>query len=100
MRSGFGNAFVEAVLAKKPIFVNNYEPVYWPDIGSKGFKTVMLENNNLTDERVNEIEEVIYNEKLCKEIGEFNFELGKKYFSYKTLQTKLEELLERAKKIA
>ena len=26
---GFGNAFVECALAKKPIFVNNYEPVYW-----------------------------------------------------------------------
>ena len=47
---GFGNAFVEAVLAKRPIFVNNYEPVYMPDIGSKGFKTVMIENGNLTED--------------------------------------------------
>ena len=44
---GFGNAFVEAVLGKTPIFVNNYEPVYWPDIGSKGFEAVMIENNKL-----------------------------------------------------
>ena len=49
---GFGNAFVEAVLAKRPIFVNNYEPVYMPDIGSKGFKTVMIENAILTDAAV------------------------------------------------
>jgi len=27
---GFGNAFVESVLAKTPIFVNNYRPVYIP----------------------------------------------------------------------
>ena len=90
---GFGNAFVEAVLAKQPIFVNNYKPVYWPDIGSKGFKTVMLEDNILTDEAVKEMNEIIFNDKLNKEISEYNFELGKKYFSYDTLEQKLVEIL-------
>lgn len=90
---GFGNAFIEAVLAKKPIYVNNYKPVYWPDIGSKGFKTVMIENSELTDEAVKNIAEVIYNEKLNREIAEFNWKLGKKYFSFDTLQQKLEEII-------
>ena len=90
---GFGNAFVEAILAKTPIFVNNYKPVYWPDIGSKGFKTVMLEDNNLTDQAVKDMSEIIYDEKLNKEIAEYNFDLGKKYFSYETLEQKLIELL-------
>jgi len=91
---GFGNAFVEAVLAKVPIFVNNYKPVYWPDIGSKGFKAVMLEDNILTDESVEEMKEVIFNEQLNREIAEHNYLLGKKFFSYDTLQEKLEELIE------
>ncbi len=90
---GFGNAFVEAVLAKRPIFVNNYKPVYWPDIGSKGFKAVMLEDNNLTDAAVKDMQEVIYDTKLNKEIAEYNYKLGKKYFSYDTLEEKLHELL-------
>lgn len=90
---GFGNAFVEAVLAKRPIFVNNYKPVYWPDIGSKGFKAVMLEDNVLTDAAVKDMHEVIYNAKLNKEIAEYNYQLGKKYFSYDTLEEKLHELL-------
>ncbi|MCH8317044.1 MAG: glycosyltransferase family 4 protein [Bacteroidetes bacterium] len=90
---GFGNAFVEAVVAKKPIFVNNYKPVFMPDIGSKGFKVVMLENNVLTGKAVDEMKEIIYNEKLCREIGEYNFELGKKHFSYSSLRDKLEKLL-------
>lgn len=90
---GFGNAFVEAVLAKTPVFVNNYKPVYWPDIGSKGFKTVMIEDNVLTDKAVEDMREVIYNQRLNREIASFNFELGKKYFSYDTLKSKLEELL-------
>lgn len=90
---GFGNAFVESVLAKTPIFVNNYEPVYLPDIGSKGFKTVMLTNNELTEEAVNGMKEIIYNDKLNKEVAEYNFEIGKQHFSYDILQEKLEKLL-------
>jgi len=93
---GFGNAFVEAVLAKRPIFVNNYEPVYMPDIGSKGFKAVMIENGQLTDEAVKEISEVIYNPDQAREIAEYNFELGKKHFSFDTLRGKLEELIQLA----
>ena len=95
---GFGNAFVEAVLAKRPIFVNNYEPVYWPDIGSKGFKTVMLENNELTEEAITDMKDIIYNEKLNEEIAEHNYVLGKKFFSYDVLEEKLIELIERAQK--
>jgi glycosyltransferase involved in cell wall biosynthesis len=97
---GFGNAFVEAVLGKRPIFVNNYEPVYWPDIGSKGFKAVMLENNVITPEALEEMKLVIYNDKVNREVAEHNFELGKKLFSYATLEEKLGELIERAVKAA
>jgi mannosylglucosylglycerate synthase len=97
---GFGNAFVEAVLAKRPVFVNNYKPVYMPDIGSKGFKTVMIENSELTDDSVAEMKKIIYDPALRKEIGEFNFKLGKKYFSYDTLREKLDELIQKAIKAA
>ncbi|NOY38585.1 MAG: glycosyltransferase family 4 protein [Chlorobi bacterium] len=92
---GFGNAFVEAVLARRPVFVNNYKPVYWPDIGCKGFKTVMLEDNQLTDEKIEQMREIIYNDKLNREIGDYNFTLGKKYFSFDVLEEKLKELIER-----
>ena len=91
---GFGNAFVEAVLAKTPIFVNNYKPVYWPDIGSKGFKTVMIEDNKLTDESVAEAEKILHDKKLQREIVEHNFSLGKLLFSFDTLREKLEILFE------
>ncbi len=89
---GFGNAFVEAVLGRTPIFVNNYKPVYWPDIGSKGFKTVMIEDSILTDEAVAEIDKIIHNKKMQKEIAEYNFNLGKLIFSYEVLRDKLEML--------
>ena len=89
---GFGNAFVEAVLAKKPIFVNNYKPVFMQDIGSKGFETVLLEDNNLTDDKVKKMADIIYDPERCKEIGEFNYNLGKKHFSFDVLEEKLSRL--------
>ena len=89
---GFGNAFVEGVLAKKPIFVNNYKPVYMQDIGNKGFETVMIDDSNLTSEKIQQMSDIIYDPIRCKEIGEFNFKLGKKYFSYDVLEEKLNAL--------
>ncbi len=93
---GFGNAFVEAVLARRPIFVNNYKPVFQPDIGSKGFRTVMIENGELTGESVKQMSEIIYNPALAREVADFNFELGRKYFSFDTLREKLEQLIGQA----
>lgn len=89
---GFGNAFVECVLAKKPIFVNNYKPVYMQDIGNKGFETVMTEDGILTNKKVQQMSDIIYNPKRCLEIGEYNFNLGKKYFSFDVLEEKLSSL--------
>jgi len=91
---GFGNAFLEAVLSKTPIFVNNYKPVFWPDIGSKGFKTVMVEDNKLTDEAVAEANKILHEKKMRKEIVEHNYNLGKLLFSFDTLREKLEILFE------
>ena len=89
---GFGNAFVETVLARKPIFVNNYKPVYWPDIGSLGFATVQIENSVITDATVAEVERIIQDPNLRREMTEHNFALGRKHFSYEVLEEKLEEL--------
>lgn len=89
---GFGNAFVECVLAKKPIFVNNYKPVYMQDIGNKGFETVMIEDSHLTDEKVKQMADIIYDPQRCREIGEYNFQVGKKHFSYEVLEQKLNTL--------
>lgn len=91
---GFGNAFVEAILGKTPIFVNNYKPVYWPDIGSKGFEAVMIEDNKLTDKATTEIDKIIHDKKLQKEISEHNYNLGKLLFSFDVLREKLELLFE------
>ena len=89
---GFGNAFVEAVLARRPIFVNRYEPVYWPDIGSKGFDTVMIENSELTSEAIAEMRAVIFDPERQTRMAEQNYSLGAKYFSYEALEKCLSKL--------
>ncbi|MCP5060412.1 MAG: glycosyltransferase family 4 protein [bacterium] len=91
---GFGNGFLEAVLARRPVFVNNYEPVYWPDIGSKGFDAVMLEGGVLTDEAVGQIDTILHDPERQREIAEHNFTLGRRHFSYDVLEEKLEALFD------
>jgi glycosyltransferase involved in cell wall biosynthesis len=93
---GFGNAFVEAVVARVPIFVNNYKPVYWPDIGSFGFRTVMIEDSQLTDEAVAEVKRVLDDASVAKAMTDKNFELGDEHFSYQALQRILTSAVEAA----
>jgi len=90
---GFGNAFVEAVVAKKPILVNNYRPVYWGDIGSKGFLTVQIEGSELTQDALGAVRELIDSPEMRRAWSEHNFELGRRHFSYAVLAEKLEALL-------
>ena len=92
---GFGNAFVEALAARRAIFVNNYKPIYWPDIGSLGFRTVQIEDNELTDESVASIREILDDEELRRDIAEHNYELGRRHFGYDVLAELLRPLLER-----
>lgn len=89
---GFGNAFVEALVARVPIFVNDYEPVYWPDIGSRGFRTVMIKKGQLTDEAMTEVRRVLDDAELRRDIVEHNFRLGEQHFSYEALSKILQPL--------
>jgi glycosyltransferase involved in cell wall biosynthesis len=91
---GFGNAFVEAVLARVPILVNDYLPVYWPDIGSKGFRTIQIEGGRLTGEAVEETRRWLAEPELRQEVVEENYLLGQKHFSYEVLAELLQDLLE------
>jgi len=91
---GFGNAFVEAVLARRPIFVNDYEPVYWPDIGSLGFDVVMIRDGQLTDEAVDEIRAILAASDRQARIADHNFDLGQRHFSYERLEVLLAQLFE------
>ena len=68
-------------------------PVYWPDIGSKGFKTVQIEDNQLTDRAVDDIRSVLSDPEHRADIVEFNHDIGKQHFSYDVLGRQLGQLL-------
>ena len=52
----------------------------------------MLEDNQLTDEALEEVDGILHNSELRKDIAEHNFEIGREYFSFEVLQDRLEEI--------
>jgi glycosyltransferase involved in cell wall biosynthesis len=88
---GFGNAFLEAILFKKPLLVNRYS-VYIVDIEPKGFDVVAIDGF-LSEAAVKQVEEVLKDPERRQAMVEKNFELGRKYFSYSVLKRGLSALL-------
>jgi glycosyltransferase involved in cell wall biosynthesis len=88
---GFGNAFLEAILFRKPLLVNRYS-VYIVDIEPKGFDVVAIDGF-LSDAAVRQVEEVLRDPERRRRMVERNFELGRKYFSHSVLRRGLSALL-------
>ncbi|OGC92072.1 hypothetical protein A2899_04770 [Candidatus Amesbacteria bacterium RIFCSPLOWO2_01_FULL_49_25] len=92
---GFGNQFLEAVYAKKPIIVYEY-PVFKTDIKPLGFEVISLGDNlgfdletglakvpsGVLDRVTDEVIEILRDEKKRKEVTEKNFAIGAANFSF------------------
>jgi glycosyltransferase involved in cell wall biosynthesis len=88
---GFGNAFLEAIYFRKPLVVNNYT-IYSTDINPKGFKAIEFEGF-ITDDTVKQVQVVLSKPDLAKSMADHNYNLAKKFFSYRVLQYQLEAIL-------
>ena len=88
---GYGNAFVEAIYFKKPVFVNRYL-IYTVDIEPKGFDVVTIDGY-ITKEKINMIKELLNDKNRVAKMVEKNYMLGWQYLSYEILEEKLEQLL-------
>jgi glycosyltransferase involved in cell wall biosynthesis len=88
---GFGNAFLEAVYFRKPIVVNKYS-IYATDIRPKGFKVVELEDY-VTADAVRLTKEILKSPEKSREMADHNYKIGRQYYSYSTLEQKLQVLL-------
>lgn len=88
---GFGNAFLEAIYFRRPIVVNNYS-IYAVDIKPKGFRVIEFDGY-ITAATVQETQRVLSNPALAQELITHNYELGRRYFSYVTLERHLATLL-------
>ena len=89
---GFGNAFLESLYYKKPVFVNNYS-IYHFDIKPKGFRAIEMDDF-VSNETVFKVEKVLGDEKLKKFMAEKNYELGLKYYSFGTVRTSLNHIMD------
>ena len=88
---GFGNALIETVYFRRPLFVNRY-PVYEADIKPKGFAFIEIDGQ-VTDEAVEQVRQVVADPSQRREMVEMNFRLGREHFSYEVLEDHLKSVL-------
>lgn len=88
---GFGNAFLEAVYYGKPLLCNRYA-IYRTDIEPCGFRVVLMDGF-LTDEVVAEVRRVLHDPDYRKEIVQWNYQLGREFFSYRRVADELMTIL-------
>jgi hypothetical protein len=83
---------MEAVYFNKPIVVNRYS-IYTKDIKPRGFRAVELDGY-VTATAVNETREILEDTRLCQEVIDHNYEIGKRFFSYSVLRRLLKSYIE------
>ena len=88
---GFGNAFLEAVYYRRPIFINNYT-IYSIDIKPKGFQAVEF-NGFITEQTIKHVQKILKDGKVAEEMTEHNYNLGKQFYSFTVLERQLHVLL-------
>lgn len=88
---GFGNAFLEAIYYKKPIFLNNYS-IYYYDIKPKGFRAIMMDDF-VSDATVEKVNQVLDSKEQRQRMVEKNYFLGQKYYSFEAISLKLNHLI-------
>jgi len=88
---GFGNAFLEAIYYRRPIVVNNYS-IFDIDIKPKGFRVIEFDGY-ISDETVRRVRQVLEDRHLAQEMTEYNYELGKRHYSYTVLERRLQTLI-------
>lgn len=88
---GFGNALLEAFYYRKPVLVNRYS-IFVADIEPKGAKVITMDGY-MTRDVVSRVERIIRDRGFREEMVDFNYEIGKAFFSYGVLRRKLRALV-------
>ncbi|QDU35911.1 Glycosyl transferases group 1 [Maioricimonas rarisocia] len=88
---GFGNAFLEAVHFRKPVFCNRYT-IFQTDIEPLGFRCAAMDGF-LTDRAVEEVRALLFDNDRREVMVEHNYQLARRYFSYHRVENELRSLL-------
>lgn len=93
---GFGNAYLEAVYHRRPVFMNRYA-VFDIDIRPLGFQNIEM-NGFLTEASVEETRALLDDAPRIEEWTDVNYELGSRHFSLEVvrrgLRAELSEMFE------
>jgi glycosyltransferase involved in cell wall biosynthesis len=87
---GFGNAFLEALWFRKPMLVNRYS-IFQRDIEPLDFDVVVMDTY-VTDETIATVNALLENPELVQVVTASNYELARKYFSYRLLEQRLKQV--------
>jgi glycosyltransferase involved in cell wall biosynthesis len=90
---GFGNAFLETLYYRRPIVISTYE-IYRRDIQPKGFRVIEF-GDFITEETIHRTRAVLHDPTLATEMTEHNYELGRRYYSFRVLENLLIVLMNR-----
>jgi len=88
---GFGNAFLEAVFYRRPLFVNRY-PVYIADIEPLGFDVVAIDGT-VTADAVDDLAARLRDPARAAEIADRNYQAASAHFSYSVARRSLSNVL-------
>lgn len=88
---GFGNAFLESVYYKKPLLCNRYT-IFRTDIEPFGFRGITMDGF-ITDETVEHARKVLDDSEYRQQMVDQNYEVAKRYFSFRRAETELHSIL-------
>ncbi len=94
---GFGNAFLEAIYFKCPVFCNRYA-IYRTDIEPCGFK-VALFDGFVTNETVEDVRRILEDASYREAMVVHNYDVGKRFFSYDVLRNEFQIMIRRPQNI-
>lgn len=88
---GFGNALLEAIYFRKPVFINRYD-VYIRDIEPKGLRLPAIDGF-VNRSVVREVRRLLDDPAHVEELVEHNYQIARKYYSYRVLRYGLQGLI-------
>ena len=90
---GFGNAFLEAIYFKCPVFCNRYA-IYRTDIEPCGFKCALFDGF-VTNETVEDVRRILEDASYREAMVAHNYDVGNRFFSYDVLRDEFELMIRR-----
>jgi glycosyltransferase involved in cell wall biosynthesis len=90
---GFGNAFLEAIYHRKPVFCNRYA-IYRADIEPCGFNVVLFDGF-LTSGAVDGVRSILNDSQARQTMVDHNYEVARQFFSYEVAEEEILGIISR-----